>query len=299
MQLNAFLVRPFVEQGLREEIGPGDTTGGFLAGNDLVTEALVYAKQHGVVCGLLLAEETVRLLEPEAKVVYEAQDGDEIGPGDVLLRITAKASTLFSVERAALDWVQYLSGIATKARRYAKLVEPHGVRVTDTRKGVPGMRVLEKYAVRVGGAHNHLFGLHNAILVKDNHIKLAGGIKPAVEQLRAKALHTFKIEVECETLEEVEEALAAEADIIMFDNMDLDMIRQGLNLVDGQTMTEASGGIQEHTIVQVAETGVDIISAGDMTHSAGVIDMSMDFGDIKPSAQRQIDRSRVGEAADV
>jgi nicotinate-nucleotide pyrophosphorylase (carboxylating) len=299
MQLNAFLVRPFVEQGLREEIGPGDTTGGFLAGNDLVTEALVYAKQHGVVCGLLLAEETVRLLEPEAKVVYEAQDGDEIEPGDVLLRITAKASTLFSVERAALDWVQYLSGIATKARRYAKLVEPHGVRVTDTRKGVPGMRVLEKYAVRVGGAHNHLFGLHNAILVKDNHIKLAGGIKPAVEQLRAKALHTFKIEVECETLEEVEEALAAEADIIMFDNMDLDMIRQGLNLVDGQTMTEASGGIREHTIVQVAETGVDIISAGDMTHSAGVIDMSMDFGDIKPSAQRQIDRSRVGEAADV
>ena len=216
-----------------------------------------------------------------------------------MLRVTAKASTLFAVERAALDWVQYLSGIATKARCYARLVEPYGVRVTDTRKGVPGMRVLEKYAVRVGGAYNHLFGLHNAILVKDNHIKLAGGIKPAVEQLRAKALHTFKIEVECESLEEVEDALAAKADIIMFDNMDLEMIRKGLDLVDGQAMTEASGGIRESTIVPVAETGVDIISAGDMTHSAGVIDLSMDFGDIKPSARRDIDRSRVGEAADV
>ena len=295
MQLNAFLVRPFVEQGLREELGPGDTTGGFLAGNDIVTEGLIYAKQQGVVCGLLLAEETVKLLEPDAKIVYEARDGDDIEPGDVVLRITAKASTLFAVERAALDWVQYLSGIATKARRYARLVETYGVRVTDTRKGVPGMRVLEKYAVRVGGAYNHLFGLHNAILVKDNHIKLAGGIKPAVEQLRAKALHTFKIEVECESLEEVEDALAAKADIIMFDNMDLEMIRKGLDLVDGQAMTEASGGIRESTIVPVAETGVDIISAGDMTHSAGVIDLSMDFGDIKPSARRDIDRSRVAD----
>src|ERR671939_60344 len=232
MQLNAFLVRPFVEEGLREELGPGDTTGGFLVGNDLVTEALIYAKQRGVVCGLLLAEETVKLLEPNAMVAYEVHDGDEIEPGDVLMRITAKASTLFAIERAALDWVQYLSGIATKARRYAKLVEPYGVRVTDTRKGVPGMRVLEKYAVRVGGAYNHLFGLHNAILVKDNHIKLAGGIKPAVEQLRAKALHTFKIEVECETLEEVEEALAAKADIIMFDNLDLESVDELRQLVE-------------------------------------------------------------------
>jgi nicotinate-nucleotide pyrophosphorylase (carboxylating) len=297
MQLNAFLVQPYVDQALREELGPGDTTGGFLAGNDVVTEALIYAKQQGVVCGLLLAEETVRLLEPEATVVYETHDGDEIKPGDALLRITARASTLLAVERAALDWVQYLSGIASKARRYAKLVEPYGVRVTDTRKGVPGMRVLEKYAVRVGGAHNHLFGLHNAILLKDNHLRLAGGIKPAVEQLRAKALHTFKIEVECETLEEVEEALAAEVEIIMFDNMDLGMIRQGVSLVDGRAMTEASGGIRENTIVAVAQTGVDIISAGDMTHSAGVIDCSMDFGDIKPSARREIDKARAREAA--
>ena len=133
MQLNAFLVQPYVDQALREELGPGDTTGGFLAGNDIVTEALIYAKQKGVVCGLLLAEETVRLLEPEATVVYETHDGDEIKPGDALLRITARASTLLAVERAALDWVQYLSGIASKARRYAKLVEPYGVRVTDTR----------------------------------------------------------------------------------------------------------------------------------------------------------------------
>src|SRR5215208_1652623 len=249
MQLNAFLVRPFVEQGLREELGPGDTTGGFLAGNDLITEALIYAKQHGVVCGLLLAEETVRLLEPDATVIYEAHDGDEIQPGGVLLRITAKASTLFAVERAALDWVQCLSGIATKARRYAKLVEPYGTRVTDTRKGVPGLRVLQKYAVRVGGARNHLFGLHNCILVKDNHLKVAGGITPAVATLRAQAQHTFKIEVECETLDQVREALDCGVEVIMFDNMDLDEMHAGVQLVAGRAMTEASGGVRENTIV--------------------------------------------------
>ena len=221
-------------------------------------------------------------------MIYEAHDGDETKPGDALLRITARASTLLAVERAALDWVQYLSGIASKARRYAKLVEPYGVRVTDTRKGVPGMRVLEKYAVRVGGAHNHLFGLHNAILLKDNHLRLAGGIKPAVEQLRAKALHTFKIEVECETLEEVEEALAADVEIIMFDNMDLDMIRQGVSLVDGRAMTEASGGIRENTIVAVAHNGGRKKSRGDIKASARVNDLILELGGGKPRAPRPV-----------
>jgi nicotinate-nucleotide pyrophosphorylase (carboxylating) len=181
-----------------------------------------------------------------------------------------------------------MSGIATKTRRYAKLVEPYGVRITDTRKGVPGMRMLQKYAVRVGGAHNHLFGLHNAILVKDNHIKVAGGITEAVRILRERAQHTFKIELECETLEQVEEALAVGVEVIMFDNMDMDTMREGIALVGDRAMTEASGGINEETIVAVAQLGPDVISIGDLTHSVSAVDVSLDVGDIKPSAQRDI-----------
>lgn len=292
MQLNQFIIRPFVEQALREEIGPGDTTGGFLVDPDLVATAQLYTKQRAVVCGVPLAEETIRTLDPQAELVREVAEGDAVEPGQVLLRLTARAWALFAAERVLLDWIQHLSGIATKTRRYVKLVEPYGTRITDTRKGVPGMRVLQKYAVRVGGAHNHLFGLHNCILVKDNHIKVAGSITEAVRRLRAQAQHTFKIEVECETLDQVREALAAGVEVIMFDNMDLEELREGVRLVAGRAMTEASGGVREHTIVPIAQTGVDVISVGDLTHSVQVVDISLDIGDIKPSARRQIARER-------
>jgi nicotinate-nucleotide pyrophosphorylase (carboxylating) len=169
------------------------------------------------------------------------------------------------------------------------------VRVTDTRKGWPGIRVLQKYAVRVGGAHNHIFSLHNCILVKDNHIKIAGGITEAVEILRARAQHTFKIEVECETLDMVEEALACGVEVVMFDNMDLDEMKDALKLTKGRAMTEASGGINESTIVAVAETGVDVISVGDLTHSIKAVDISLDVKDIKPSALRTIERLRTAK----
>ena len=150
--------------------------------------------------------------------------------------------------------------------------------------------MLQKYAVRVGGAHNHIFNLSNCILVKDNHIKIAGSIKEAVEQLRARAQHTFKIEVECETLEMVEEALACGVEVIMFDNMDLSEMKEGLKLVNGRALTEASGGVNESTIVPIAETGVDVISIGDLTHSIKAVDMSLDVQDIKASAKRTISR---------
>lgn len=292
MQLNRFMIRPFVEQGLREELGQGDTTGGFLVGNDPVQAAQIYAKASGVVCGLLLADETIRLVDPDAQIEHKVRDGDEIEPGTVLLKVRAKASTFFMIERAALDWIQQLSGIASKTRRYVNLVKHTKVRVTDTRKGWPGIRVLQKYAVRVGGAHNHIFCLTNCILVKDNHIKIAGSIRNAVEILRARAQHTFKIEVECETLDMVQEALDCGVEVIMFDNMDLDEMKQGLKLVNGRATTEASGGVNESTIVPIAETGVDIISVGDLTHTVKAVDVSLDVRDIKPSAQRAIQRLR-------
>jgi len=290
VRLNRFMIRPLVEQGLREELGPGDTTGGFLVGDDPVQTGQIYSKAKGIVCGLLLSDETIKTVEPEAEVQYAVEDGDTIEPGSILLRIKARASTFFIIERCALDWVQQMSGIATKTRRYVELVKHTRVRLTDTRKGWPGFRMLQKYAVRVGGAHNHIFNLSNCILVKDNHIKIAGSITDAVQILRSGAQHTFKIEVECETLEMVEEALACGVEVIMFDNMDLDEIREGLKLVAGRAMTEASGGINENTIVPIAETGVDIISIGDLTHTIKALDISLDVKDIKPSARRTIER---------
>ena len=298
MQLNRFMIRPFVEQGLRTELGDGDTTGGFLAqDHDPVLTGQIYAKGDGIVCGLLLSDETIKLVEPEATVEYAVNDGDTMEPGTILLKIKARASTFFAIERCAIDWIQQMSGIATKTRHYCELVAHTGVRLTDTRKGWPINRMLQKYAVRVGGAANHIFSLDNCILVKDNHIKLAGSISNAVEILRARAQHTFKIEVECETFEQVQEALDCGIEIIMFDNMDLPEIKEGLKLVDGRAMIEASGGINEDTIVPIAETGVDIISLGELTHSVTSIDVSMDVRDIKPSGQRTIDRLRAGKTA--
>ena len=296
MQLNRFMIRPLVEMGLREEIGPGDTTGGFLVGDDPVQTGQIYAKGTGVVCGILLADETVRMVDPDAEVEAPVADGDLMEPGTVLLKIKAKASTFFLIERCAIDWIQQMSGIATKTKRYVDLVRHTDVRLTDTRKGWPGLRMLQKYAVRVGGAHNHIFSLHNCVLAKDNHIKIAGSITNAVEILRATAQHTFKIELECETLEQVQEALDCGVEVIMFDNMDLDEMKEGLKLVNGRAMVEASGGINESTIVPIAETGVDVISVGDLTHSIQAVDISLDVQDIKPSAQRTIERLRAARA---
>jgi nicotinate-nucleotide pyrophosphorylase (carboxylating) len=291
MHLKRFMIRPLIEAGLREELSQGDTTGGFLVWDeDPVLSAQIYSKGSGIVCGLLFADETVRLLDEKAEVEHCVKDGDEIGPGTVLLKIKAKASVFFMLERAALDWIQQLSGIATKTRRYMNLVKHTKVRLTDTRKGWPGLRMVQKYAVRVGGAHNHIFNLTNCILVKDNHIKLAGSIRGAVEILRARAQHTFKIEVECESMQMVQEALDCGVEIIMFDNMDLDEMRAALKLVNGRAMTEASGGVNEDTVVAIAETGVDVISIGDLTHTVKAVDMSLDVKDIKPSAQRTIQR---------
>ena len=292
MQLNRFMIRPYVEQALRDEIGPGDTTGGFLVGEDPVQTAQIYAKGSGIVCGLLLADETIRTVDPDAQIEHMVKDGEEMGPGKVLLKVEAKASTFFMIERCALDWIQQMSGIATKTRRYVNLVKHTKVRVTDTRKGWPGLRMLQKYAVRCGGAHNHIFSLSNCVLVKDNHIKIAGGIRNAVEILRSRAQHTFKLEVECETLDMVQEALDCGVEVIMFDNMDLDEIKAGLKLVNGRAITEASGGINERTIAIIAETGVDVISVGDLTHSVTSVDISLDVKDIKPSAIRAIERLR-------
>jgi nicotinate-nucleotide pyrophosphorylase (carboxylating) len=293
MQLSPFVIRPIVEAALREEIGPGDTTGGFLVGPGDTAQAQIYVKERAVVAGLPVAEQVFKTLEPGCTVTHEAEDGQEVEKGTVLMRVAAPCWVLFAGERVSLDYIQYMSGIATKTRRYVRLLAPYKARITDTRKGVPGCRILQKYAVRVGGGHNHLFGLHNCILVKDNHIKAVGGIANAVGTLKARAQHTFKIEVECESMAEVKEALEVGADIIMLDNMTMDEMIEAVAFIDGRVPVEASGGVREHTVVEIAKTGVDIISAGDLTNNVQVIDVSMDVGDMKASALRQM---RTGSA---
>lgn len=293
MQLNPFIIRPIVEAALREEIGPGDATGGFLVGPGDTAACQIYVKERAVVCGLPVAEQVFKILDPDCQVSFAVQEGDEVDKGTVLMRVTAPCWVLFASERVSLDYIQYMSGIATKTRKYARLVEGLGVRITDTRKGVPGCRVLQKYAVRVGGAHNHLFGLHNCILVKDNHIKAAGGVTRAVETLKARAQHTFKIEIECESMEMVKEALAAGADIIMLDNMTMDEMREAIRFIDRRVPVEISGGVREHNIVELARLGPDVISVGDLTRNVQTVDVSLDVGEIKASALRQI---RTGEA---
>jgi nicotinate-nucleotide pyrophosphorylase (carboxylating) len=288
MQLNPFIIRPIVEGALREEIGPGDTTGGFIVGAKDTVTGQIYVKERAVVAGLPVAEQVFKILDPDAEVTFEVEEGDEVDKGTVLMRATAPCWVLFASERVALDYLQYMSGIATKTRRYVRLVEGMNVRITDTRKGVPGCRVFQKYAVRVGGAHNHLFGLHNCILVKDNHIKAAGGVTPAIEILKSRAQHTFKIEVECESLDMITEALRAGADIIMLDNMTMDEMAEAVRFIDRRVPVEASGGIRETNVVEIAKLGVDVISVGDLTRNVQTVDVSLDLGGIKPSAIRQI-----------
>ena len=233
MQLNRFMIRPYVEQALREEIGPGDTTGGFLVGEDPVQTGQIYAKGNGVVCGMLLADETIKTVDPEAQVEHVTEDGDDMEPGKILIEDKGEGFHILHDRalRARLDPADV--GHRDQDPTLRRILVKHtNVRVTDTRKGWPGLRMLQKYAVRVGGAHNHIFSLHNCVLVKDNHIKIAGSIRNAVEILRAHAQHTFKFEVECETLEMVQEALDCGVEVIMFDNMDIDEIRAGLKLVN-------------------------------------------------------------------
>lgn len=293
MQLNPFIIRPIVEAALREEIGPGDTTGGFLVGPEDSASAQIYVKEPCVVAGLPVAEQAFKVLDPDCQVSFAVHDGDEVPKGTVLLRVTAPCWVLFATERVALDYIQYMSGIATKTRKYVRMVQGYNVRITDTRKGVPGCRAFQKYAVRMGGAHNHLFGLHNCILVKDNHIKAAGGVTRAVETLKARAQHTFKLEIECESMEMVKEALAAGADIIMLDNMTMDEMREAIRFIDRRVPVEISGGVREHNIVAMAALGPDIISVGDLTRNVQTVDVSLDVGEIKASALREI---RTGEA---
>lgn len=290
------IIRPIVEWGIREELIHGDQTGHYLADRGQVATAKVYMKQAGVVCGLPVAEMYWKTLDPECEIEMLARDGEEGAPGKVLMSITARASVLSAGERLSLDYLQHLSGIATKTRRFVKLVEPYGVTIADARKGIPPIRVLQKYAVRQGGGRSAWYSLSNAILVKDNHIKMAGGIRAAVEKLRARAPHTLQIEVEVETLDQVKEALDLGVPAMVLDNMELDTLRKAVEIIGDKAFKDASGGVTEKTVVPIAQTGVDQIAIGGLTNSVEVVDISIDVGEMKASTKRTIDLARKSTA---
>ena len=266
---------------LEEDIGSGDLTTNAIVGADARTKAIIHAKASGVLAGVEFARRVFQLLD--AQVVFRAKlaDGANLSKTSVIAEVEGDARAILTGERLALDLLQHLSGVATKTAELAAIAAPYGARLVDTRKTTPGLRLLEKYAVRVGGGSNHRLGLYDAILIKDNHIKVAGGIRPAIERARSYASHMTKIEVEVEDLAGVQEALAAQADVIMLDNMEPAKMAEAVKHIAHRAVVEASGGIDATTLAAAAASGVDVISVGALTHSVQALDISMDIGEIK------------------
>lgn len=275
--VNAFEIDKIILTGLKEDMPFGDITTDNLIDDTSQSEALLIAKDTGVIAGIDIAKRVFEIIDKDIIFDKKIEDGHRVKSGDVIAQIKGNTRALLKGERTALNLLQRLSGIATKTRELCEKIKDTNSKVVDTRKTTLGLRALEKYAVRVGGGYNHRFSLSDGVMIKDNHIKAAGGIKEAVKKIRKKIPHTIKIEVETETLEQVEEALEAGADIIMLDNMGVDKVRKAVKIINGSAISEASGNVNLDSIVEIAKTGVDIISVGSLTHSVSAFDISMKF----------------------
>ena len=275
MILNQFYVDNLIKTALLEDINYVDITTDYLIPEDQENEAKFLAKADGVLCGIEVALRVFTLIQPDFQYEVFIHDGEEVKKGDIIAKIKGKTRTILKGERTALNLLQHMSGISSMTNRIVKIVEGTNASIADTRKTLPGMRSLQKYAVTVGGGKNHRFNLSDAAMLKDNHIDAGGGITNAVTKLRTKLGHMAKVELEVRTLDELREALSVDVDVIMLDNMDNDTMREAVKMADGKALLEASGGITEETIRGVAETGVDIISIGALTHSVKAFDISL------------------------
>ncbi|MEW6378030.1 MAG: carboxylating nicotinate-nucleotide diphosphorylase [bacterium] len=262
---------------LQEDIGHGDLTTESIVAAERQATAKIQAKEELLLCGLEVAARVFYLLDPSLRFQARACDGQRVQAGRVVAEIAGSARALLTAERTALNFLQRLSGIATKVAQYVDLLQGTKARLVDTRKTTPGHRDLEKYAVRCGGGHNHRFGLSDGILIKDNHLKIAGGIEQAVRLARKAAPHLTRIEVEVDFLDQIDECLAVGVDCILLDNMNPDELRKGVELINRRCLTEASGGIQGENIPEIAATGVDLISAGALTHTVKAVDINMEI----------------------
>ena len=270
-------VDELLRNALKEDMPFGDITTDNTIEPGAMANAVLIAKDDMVIAGIEYFERVFMLLGEGISFTRHVQDGGMVSKGSVFLEFEGEASILLKGERTALNILQHLSAIATKTAQFCGLVQDLPVKITDTRKTLPGLRQLQKYAVRAGGGSNHRFCLSDGVLIKDNHIKAAGGISRAVSQVRAAIPHTVKIEVETETLEQVQEALDARADIIMLDNMSLEKMEQAVKLVAGRALTEASGDVNLDRVRAIALTGVDLISIGELTHTVRAANISMRF----------------------
>lgn len=275
------MLRPLVENALREDLGrAGDITTAATIPPQLVWQASLNARQTGIVSGLDLARLAFQIFDPNVIFIPLKQDGDATAPGDCLAHIKGPAHSILSAERVALNFLSHMSGIATETNKLVEAVKPHKTRICCTRKTTPGLRLIEKYAVKSGGGYNHRFGLDDAVLIKDNHIAVTGGIEAAITAARRNLGHLVKVEVEVDNLDQVDQVLAllpvAPVDVILFDNMSPEMLRQAVTKVAGRLTTEASGGVTLATVAAIAATGVDMISAGWITHSAPILDIGLD-----------------------
>jgi nicotinate-nucleotide pyrophosphorylase (carboxylating) len=272
------VVEPIVRAALVEDVGRGgDLTTDAIVGPALRASAGIVARKEGVIAGLDAARLAFELLDPQTEFHVDVPDGERARAGQRVARIICSARALLTAERTALNIVCRLSGIATATRALVDLVAPYRARIADTRKTTPGLRLLEKYAVRCGGGANHRFGLDEAVLIKDNHLALAGSVRAAVEAVRRSTGHMVKVEVEVDTLEQLSQALECGVDAVLLDNMSVEQMAKAVEMTAGRALTEASGGITPERITAIAATGVDLISSGSLTHSAPALDLGLDI----------------------
>jgi nicotinate-nucleotide pyrophosphorylase (carboxylating) len=275
--LNIGMVDEIISKALSEDIGTGDITTASTIPKDQKISGKFIAKEAGVICGLEVVKKVFEKIDREIIMIPHVTDGERVNKGDLIAEIKGPAVGVLTGERVALNFLQRLSGISTKTAQLLEEVKGTKAKITDTRKTTPGLRVLEKYAVRVGGGVNHRFNLSDGILIKDNHIKAAGSITNAIAAARKNAPHTLKIEVEVESMEQIEEALEAGADIIMLDNMGMEEMKKAVARINGRALVEASGNMGEKDLREVADTGVDLISVGALTHTVKAMDISLRF----------------------
>lgn len=275
MILNQIYVDELIKNALLEDINYIDTTTDYLIPEEQEGAAQFLAKADGVLCGLDVALRVFEILQPDFKYEAFKKDGDYIKKGEVFAKVYGKTRTILKGERTALNLIQHMSGIATATNEAVKIVEGTNASIVDTRKTLPGLRPIQKYSVTVGGGKNHRYNLSDAAMLKDNHVDAGGGIENAVKTLKRKLGHMTKIELEVRNLDELKQALEADVDVIMLDNMSPEMMREAVRITDGKALLEASGGITNETLRAVAETGVDIISIGALTHSVKAFDISL------------------------
>ena len=275
--LHNFLIDEHVKNSLKEDIGFGDITTDFLYSDKDTIKAKLNTREDGIVCGLAVLRSVFNILSNEVNIKTYFEDGDEIKKGDTIAEIEGPARAVLIGERTALNYMQRMSGIATETKKFQDAIKPYKARITDTRKNTPGFRMFEKYAVMVGGARLHRFNLSDCVMVKDNHIKHAGSIKKAVSLIKENNSHAHKIEVECDTYEQVLEALDAQCDIIMLDNMTISEMRKCVETINGKAIVEASGNVKINTVNEIASTGVDVISTSAIVAQAHVLDLGLDI----------------------